>query len=114
MSNPKNTDRPAKNAATKNSGKHENAADADSYHHLICGEVEAQLDALQEIAATLNGDIRPEITVRLRPVGTAWVGCQCGTKFVSASGETLGKAIHSFREALRAARTAGEAGESRK
>lgn len=108
MSNPRNTDRPAKAAAAKNAVSkpvEQTSADTtetkDSY---ICGEVEAQLDALQEIAATSNGDVRPEITVRLRPVGTMWMGCQCGTTFVSASGKNLCEAMQNFRDALRANR----------
>lgn len=67
-------------------------------------EVEAQIDALQEIAAELNGNIRPEITIRMRPNLSWWMGCQCGTKFISASGPCFFDAHNGFFAALQAAR----------
>lgn len=82
----------------------DSSAPVETYNETIFGEVEAQIDALQEIAAELNGKIRPEITIRMRPNLSWWLGCQCGTKFVSGSGASFCEAHHAFRAALDAAR----------
>lgn len=66
----------------------------------VFGEVYAQVSACQEIAAKLNGGIPPEITIRIRPLGTSWIGCQCGIVFVSASAGTLNEATREFHRLL--------------
>ncbi len=68
-------------------------------------EVHVQLEALQDHGADLNGKIPPEITVRIRPNRTAWIGCQCGTTFYHASGKCLDEAVLAFVDVLYVART---------
>lgn len=65
------------------------------------GEIEAQLGAIQENASRINGDIRPQISIKIRPNGTFWMGCQCGLKYIAGSAATLKEASKELNKLIR-------------
>lgn len=62
-------------------------------------EVSILLLTIQRHAQTLSGGSTPEIMIRVRPTGSAWVGCQCDV-FRHASGTDIEHALRSFSNLL--------------